>query len=293
MNKTNEQRAMQASITTIIGDVFLVAFKLVAGIVGHSAAMLADAIHSLSDMVTTIVVMVGVKMANRAEDKDHPYGHERFESVATIILSLVLLATGAGIGWAGVQQVMNWDSYATPTIPGIIGLVAAVTTIVVKEGMYWYKRRVAKQIDSSALMADAWHHRTDSLSSVGSFAGILLARSGFPIFDPLAAILISLFIIKAAFDVFRDAMGKMTDKSADEETEHAMREIILAHEPVLEIDLLKTRIFGDKIYMDLEIQLDGNITLREAHETGEAVHDALEAEFAKLKHCMVHINPTN
>jgi len=290
MQKTNEQIAIRASMVTISFDVLLVAFKLFAGIVGRSTAMIADAMHSLSDTLTTVIVMIGVKLANRKPDREHPYGHERFECVAALILSGVLFVTGVGIGWAGIQQILitNFDEVA---VPGIIALVAAVTTIVVKEGMYWYKRAAAKKINSSALMADAWHHRSDSLSSIGSFLGILGARMGFPILDPVAAIVICFFIVKAGLDVFRDSVSRMTDRACDEETEDAMRKVILEQKSVVGIDLLRTRLFGDRIYMEVEICADGTYTLQEAHEIAHSVHDAIEGTFDKVKHCTVHVNP--
>jgi len=289
MQKSNEQLAMKASLVTIGTDIVLTAFKFFAGIVGNSTAMIADAMHSFSDMYTTIIVMVGVKLANRKADKDHPYGHERFECVAAIILSVVLVLTGAGIGWAGISQILSNDVSELP-IPGSIALAAAVATIVLKAIMYFYKRGVAKKIDSSALMADAWHHLSDSLSSIGSFFGILGARLGFPILDPIMAVVICLFIFKVAVDVFRDAISKMTDKACDEETENSMRELILAQESVVSIDLFHTRLFGDRIYVDVEIGVD-SYTLREAHEVAHKVHDAIEANFLKVKHCTVHTNP--
>ena len=288
--KSNEQIAVKASLTTIVADIFLVTFKMFAGIVGRSTAMVADAVHSLADMLTTIVVIVGVKMANRKADKEHPYGHERFECVAAIILSVILFVTGGGIGWAGLQQIIAWD-YADIPVPGIIALVAAVVTIVVKEAMYWYKRAAAKRVDSSALMADAWHHRIDALTSIGSFLGILGARLGFPILDPLAALLICLFIFKAAFGVFKDTISKMTDRACDDETENEMRQTILSQETVVSIDLLKTRLFGDKIYVDVEISVKDSETLRAGHDAAHQVRDAIETGFPKVKHCTVHINP--
>jgi len=290
MKRTNSQMAMRASITTIACDIVLVAFKLFAGIFGRSTAMIADAVHSLSDMFTTIIVIIGVKLAGRKPDKEHPYGHERFESVAAIILSVVLFLTGVGIGWAGLDQIRA-SEHEEIAVPGLIALVAAVTTIVVKEGMYRYKSAVAKKIDSSALMADAWHHRSDSLSSIGSFAGILGARMGFPVLDPLAAIVICLFIIKVAIDVFRDAIGRMTDRACDEETEDKMRKAILNQKSVVSIDVLRTRLFGDRIYVDVEIGVDGSKALREAHDIAQRVHDVIESEFPKVKHCAVHVNP--
>ncbi|MCL2080911.1 MAG: cation diffusion facilitator family transporter [Oscillospiraceae bacterium] len=290
MSKTNEQIAVRVSVNTIVVNVILSAFKLFAGIFGQSAAMVSDSVHSLSDVLSTGVVIAGVKLANRKPDKEHPYGHERFESVAAIILSVVLLATGAGIGWSAVGKIAA-GSYGDIAVPGTIALAAAVVSLVVKEAMYWYTWAAAKKIDSSVLMADAWHHRTDALSSIGSFAGILGARLGFPIFDPIASVVICLFILKAAFDIFRDAVGKMTDKAADDKTEEEMRQSILSHKDVAGIDLLKTRLFGDKIYVDIEIGVDGAMTLNDAHDVAQRVHDVIEERFPKIKHCTVHINP--
>ena len=289
--RSNEQAAMRASLVTVFVNVALTAFKFFAGIVGNSTAMIADAMHSFSDMYTTFIVMVGVKMAGKKADRDHPYGHERFECVAAIILSVVLVFTGAGIGWSGIRQIMAGD-FGDGAIPGRIALVAAISTIAVKAVLYVYKRGVAKRINSTALMADAWHHLSDSLSSIGSFAGILGARLGFPMLDPLAAVVICLFIFKVAVDVFRSAVGKMTDRACDERTEAAMREVILAQESVEGIDLLNTRIFGDKIFVEVEIRADGSKTLTEAHDIAERAHDAIETVFPNVKHCAVHVNPS-
>ena len=290
MEKSNEQIAMRVSINTIIGNVILSGFKLFAGIYAHSSAMISDSVHSLSDVLSTIIVMIGVKLANQKPDKEHPYGHERFECVAAIILAVILFVTGAGIGWVGMEKVLA-GNYGELAIPGMLALAAAIISIVVKEGMYWYTRNAAKKINSSVLMADAWHHRSDALSSIGSFVGIYGARLGFPVLDPAASIVICLFILKAAFDIFRDAVGKMTDKAVDEKIEIKMREVILSEESVIGIDLLNTRLFGDKIYVDLEISVDGTKPLNEAHNIAQRVHDIIESEFPKVKHCTVHINP--
>ena len=174
---------------------------------------------------------------------------------------------------------------------GAIALAAAILSILIKEWMYWYTRKAAKKINSGALMADAWHHRSDALSSIGAFVGILGARMGYPILDPLASVVICLFIGKAASDIFRDAIDKMVDKSCDPETLGKMRSIILEQPGVQNIDLLQTRLFGPKIYVDIEIAADGNLTLREGHEIAQRVHDAMEKEFPLVKHCMVHVNP--
>ena len=290
MKNSNEQIAIRVSVNTIVVNVILSGFKLFAGIAACSSAMISDSVHSLSDVLSTIIVMVGVKLANKKPDKEHPYGHERFECVAAIILAVILFATGAGMGWAGIEKVLA-GNYGELAVPGLLALVAAVISIVVKEGMYWYTRAAAVKIDSSVLMADAWHHRSDALSSIGSFAGILGARLGFPVLDPAAGFVICLFILKAAFDIFRDAVGKMTDKAADEKIETKMRDSILSQKSVIGIDLLKTRLFGDRIYVDVEISVDGTKTLKEAHDTAQHVHDTIETEFPKVKHCTVHINP--
>jgi len=285
-----EQIAMRVSFRTIIGNAALSALKLFAGIFANSAALVSDAVHSLSDVFSTFIVMIGVKLANKKADREHPYGHERFECVAAIVLSIVLFATGAGIGWVGIQKVIA-GNHEELLIPGLLALVVAIVSIAAKEGMYWYTRAAAKKIDSAALMADAWHHRSDALSSVGGFVGILGARLGFPILDPLASVVICLFILKVAFDIFQDAIGKMTDRSADEKIETEMCKAILSQDSVIGIDLLKTRLFGNKIYVDVEISVDGTKALNEAHEIAQQVHDIIESNFPKVKHCTVHVNP--
>lgn len=290
MEKNNEKIAIKVSRNTIAGNVLLSAFKLAAGIAGHSAAMLSDAVHSLSDVFSTVIVMVGVKLAGKKADKEHPYGHERFECVAALILAAILLATGLGIGYSGIKTIIAGRYEALP-VPGLLALIAAVVSIVMKEAMYWYTRTAAKQINSGALMADAWHHRSDALSSVGSLVGIAGARMGFPILDAIACLVICLFIGKAAFDIFMDAIGKMTDKACDDEFVKQIRSLILAQENVHQIDMLKTRLFGNKIYVDLEISADGRLPLTDSHNIAHAVHDAIEGRFDNVKHCMVHVNP--
>lgn len=287
---SNEQIAMRVSFVSIIWNIILSFFKLFAGIFAHSGAMISDAIHSASDVLSTVIVMIGVKIANKESDDTHPYGHERMECVAALILAVILFATGVGIGYKGILIIMAGD-YSHLTVPGFLALAAAVISIGVKEAMYWYTRSAAKKIDSGALMADAWHHRSDALSSIGSFAGILGARMGYPVLDPIASVIICAFILKAAFDIFMDSINKMTDAACDNETIEKVREIILQQEGVIKIDQLKTRLFGDKIYVDTEIQVDGDISLREAHEIAHNVHDAIEEGIQKVKHCMVHINP--
>ena len=288
--KTNEQIAMQVSANSIAVNLMLSIFKLIAGLLASSGAMISDAIHSASDVFSTIIVIIGVKISGKASDEDHPYGHDRFECVASIILAILLGVTGVGIGLTGVQKLIA-GHYDTLAIPGILALAAAVISIVVKEIMYWYTRNAAKKINSGALMADAWHHRSDALSSVGSFVGILGARMGFPMLDPLASVVICLFVVKAAVDIFRDAISKMTDRSCDQKTVNEMHDCIMNIRGVEGIDLLKTRSFGSKYYVDIEISADGNKKLWETHAIAENVHQAIEHQFPLVKHCMVHVNP--
>ena len=288
--KSNEQIAIRVSLNSIIVNIALTAFKLVAGIVAHSGAMISDAVHSASDVLSTLIVIGGVRIASKAPDHEHPYGHDRFECVASIILSGMLLVTGAGIGWKGLQNILS-SSYDSLTVPGKLALIAAVVSIVVKEGMYWYTKSAAERIDSSALMADAWHHRSDAMSSIGSFVGILGARLGFPVMDPLASVIISLFIIKASIDIFRDAISKMTDQACDDEVVQELQDTIHKVPGVLGIDALRTRDFGAMIYVDVEIQANAQLPLSEAHGIAQQVHDDIEHRFPRVKHCMVHVNP--
>lgn len=282
--------ANRVSVVSIIQNVLLSLFKLFAGIFANSNAMISDAIHSASDVFSTIIVIIGVRLSSRDSDREHPYGHERMECVAAIILSIVLFITGLGIGIQALQAILN-GNYETLQMPGILALIAAIVSIITKEAMYWYTRHYAKQIDSAALMADAWHHRSDAFSSIGALIGIAGSRMGFPIMDSIASLVIFIFIAKAAFDIFKDAMDKMVDHSCDENTEKAIYDCVISHEDVLGIDLLQSRIFGNKIYVDLEIELDASYTLEKAHRIAEDIHKDIEKNFPKVKHVMIHVNP--
>ena len=283
--------AMRVSAVSIIVNLALSLFKLIAGIAAHSGAMVSDAVHSASDVFSTFIVMIGVTISGKESDKEHPYGHERLGCVASLLLAMVLALTGLGIGKTGVEKILGGEA-AGLAVPGLLALIAAVSSVAVKEWMYWYTRAAAKKINSGALMADAWHHRSDALSSIGAFIGILGSRMGYPILDPIASLVICLFILKAAYDIFQDALAKMVDKACPEEVVNQMREIILAQEGVEGIDDIKTRLFGAKMYVDVEISVDGDKTLRAAHEIANRVHDAIEDAFPEVKHCMVHENPT-
>lgn len=288
--KEYEQIATHVSLVSIVWNLILSACKLLAGIFAHSGAMVSDAVHSASDVFSSVVVIAGVKIASRKSDKEHPYGHERMECVASIILATVLCITGLSIGWGACKNIFS-GSYEHLAIPGLPALAAALISIVTKEAMFWYTRAYARKIDSGALMADAWHHRSDSLSSIGALIGISGARLGFPVLDSVASLVICVFIVKAAYDIFMDAIDKMVDKACDEATEEMIRDCALSISGVEGIDMLMTRVFANKIYVDIEICANGSKTLRETHRIAEAVHDAIEQQFPKVKHIMVHMNP--
>ena len=285
-----EKTAVKVSVVSIVGNIALSLLKLLAGIFAHSGAMISDAVHSASDVFSSIVVIIGVKLSARDSDDDHPYGHERLECVAAIILAMVLLVTGLFIGYKAVVNIVSGD-YENLAVPGVLAIVAAVVSIVVKEAMYRYTKHYAKKLDSGALMADAWHHRSDALSSVGALIGVVGARMGFPVLDSVASLVICVFIAKAAFDIFKDAVDKMVDHSCDKETEDELWECVMNQDGVIGVDLLNTRLFGNKIYVDIEIAVDGDLTLREGHAIAERVHSTMERNFPKVKHIMVHVNP--
>lgn len=289
-NSQEERTAMIVSINSIIGNLLLSVGKLFAGFVAHSAAMVSDGIHSASDVLSTLVVMAGVRYANKASDKQHQYGHERMECIAAIILATMLTMVALAIGYNGYEKIFNENSTEL-IIPGQLALWAAVISIIMKEAMFWYTKNAAEKINSGALMADAWHHRSDALSSVGSFVGILGARMGYPILDPLASIIICLMILYASYEVFADAVHKIVDHSCDEKTTQELIDLIHRVPGVEHVDSITTRIFGNRIYVDVEISVDDMLPLIEAHHIAETTHAAIEANFPLVKHCMVHVNP--
>ena len=266
VTSNREKIAMRISWYSIAVNVFLSLGKFVAGIFGHSAAMVSDAIHSASDVFATFIVMAGIKISGKASDEDHQYGHERLECVASILLSVILALTGLAIGYAGIEKIMHQDTESI-AIPTFLPLAAAIISIVVKEAMYWYTRHYALMLESDALMADAWHHRSDSLSSVGSFIGIL------------------------GYEIFMGAIDKMVDKACSKEEEDAMRAKVAEVPGVNHIDLLRTRQFGSRIFVDVEVSADDNLTLLQSHQIAESIHHSIEKDFPNVKHCMVHINP--
>ncbi len=282
--------AMKVSAITIAVNFLLFLVKIIAGIVGRSGAMISDAVHSASDVVSTFVVMVGVSISEKGNDDNHQYGHEKMECIAAIVLAALLFFTGGAIGLSGINAIINKE-YIGVAVPTSIALVAAIISIVVKEWMYHYTKKAAKELNSGAMLADAWHHRSDALSSVGSLIGIGGAMMGFPILDSIAMIIIAVMILKASYEIAQDGIDKLVDKAVDEETMNSMKAVAEETQGVICVDLIRSRLFGNKFYVDIEICCDSGITLKEAHQIAEKVHDKIEEKFPNAKHCMVHVNP--
>lgn len=283
-----KRMANKVSVITIIINLVLSVFKFLIGIFGNSQALVSDAIHSASDVVSTVAVMFGINLSAKKSDSLHQYGHERIECIFSIILAMMLFITGVGIGVTAIKTIV---SGAEIEIPSKMALVAAAVSIAVKEWMYHYTKRTANKINSTAMLADAWHHRSDALSSVGSLIGVGGALLGFTICEPIASIVICIFIGKASVDIFMDAVNRLIDRSCTDEETEKIRECIMEIDGVKKIDKLMTRRFGSKIYVDLEISEDAEMTLSEAHKIAELVHDNIEAKIPEVKHCMIHVNP--
>lgn len=280
--------AIRVSMTTIVMNVVLSLLKLLAGLFGRSMAMISDAVHSLSDVFSTIIVIIGIKLSKKEADAEHPYGHERLECLATLGLAAILVFTGGVLVYEAGKTIVLNEEIATPSI---MALIAAIVSIVVKEGMYWYTLLAAKKINSDALKADAWHHRSDAMSSIGSLIGIGGAMLGYKILDPLAGAVIGIVIFKVAYDIAKEAVDKMIDKACDDEVIESMSQTVKAVEGVIELDLIKTRIFGTRMYVDIEISADEELSLKDSHIIAENVHNTIESEFTDVKHCTVHVNP--
>ena len=277
---------VHVSKNTIIGNFILAFIKILIGFIARSTAMLADGMHSLSDVITTIGVIIGLKLSHKEADKSHPYGHEKIESITSLFLAIVLFLVAISIGYSGIIKIIN-HSYVTP---GFSAIIAAIISIIVKELMYWYTIKYANQINSPSLKADAWHHRSDALSSAGALIGIAGARMGYTFLDPLVAIIIALVIIKVAFDISKQSIAQLIDEAASEEDIQVIIDRIKSIDGIYEIKNLKTRKHSNRLYVDVDISVDATLTVEEGHKIALYVHNLIE-EDSRIKHCMVHVNP--
>lgn len=287
MENKSYEKAKKVSIKTIIVNIILSIFKVIAGIVGNSSAMFADGIHTLSDVLTTLVALLGIKVASKKADENHPYGHEKYESVFAKILSIILLLTGVAIGYEAIILLIKKEFQE----PGKISLYAAVISVVAKEWMYRYTLKASIEIKSISMEADAWHHRSDALSSIGTFIGILGARMGYPALDPIAGVVVAAMIIKVGIELYLKSVRELVDESADDETIEEIRKKTMSVKGVKAINDLKTRVSGNTIYVDIDIAVKSTITVEEGHDISDQVHELLERDIDDIKHCMVHVEP--
>ena len=263
---------------------------MLAGIFSHSTALISDAIHSASDVLDTIVVLAGVKLASKKPDKLHPYGYERMEGIAALILAVVLFITGATIGIGAGESIISGE-YKEAASPGLAALITAICCIAIKEGMYWYTRAAGKALSSGALMATAWHSRADALSSLGALAGIVGARMGLSILDPLAGICICIFVCKVSYNIFRGSVNKLVDKSAGEDMEEALKRTANNVSDVAEVLSVKSRLFGNRIFVEMDLSVPPSLSAAECSAVKDSVKAALTKEFPAVKDCIVQFSP--
>lgn len=283
----NYKEGIVLSLWTLGLNFLLGSVKLAAGLWGRSSAMVADAAHSYSDCASTVAVIAGLKMASKSADADHPYGHEKYELIFANILSILLGLTAVKIGYDALMVIAH-GSYQ---VPGLAPLLAAVFSVAVKEVMYRLTLRKAKKIGSVAMEADAWHHRSDALSSVGAFVGILGARLGLPVLDPVTGLLVAILVLKVAIDLYRKSVSGLVDSSTDAETVARIQQLLADIDGIEEVNSLKTRVFGASAYADVTIKVDGAMTVEEGHDIATLAHNKIEANLPKIKHIMVHIEP--
>ena len=291
---TRDQKIYRVTITGSIVNIVLLVMKFVAGILGNSAAMVADAVHSLSDFLTDIVVIVLVKLSSKPADKDHDYGHGKYETIATSIIGIALIAVSLMLAWNGIDKIIFVVKGGDIESPCMIAFIAAIMSILLKEWVFRVTKKVALEVDSQALEANAWHHRSDALSSIGTAIGIggaVLLGNSFAVLDPIAAVIVSVFIFIAAYRLLRQASGELLEESLPKETEDKIEEIVYRDSLVSDIHNLHTRRIGSIIAIEMHLRLPGDISLEESHRHATAIERALRDEFGKGTHIMLHIEP--
>ena len=289
-----ERGIYRVTLVGSVANLLLLIFKFVAGIVGHSAAMLADAVHSLSDFVTDIIVLVSVRISSKPEDEGHDYGHGKYETLATAIIGIILVLVGFGIFWNGVQSIWSFLQGESLSEPGMLALVAAVVSIVVKELLYQYTVLRGKSLNSQAVVANAWHHRSDALSSIGTAVGIggaILLGPDWRVLDPIAAVVVSGFIMKVAVQLLIPCLDELLEKSLPAEVENKIVETILSFPGVSSPHHLRTRRIGSNYAIEVHVRMDGRISLEEAHHTATQIELKLKELFGKKTHVGIHVEP--
>jgi cation diffusion facilitator family transporter len=291
---TREQEISHVTLVGSVVNLLLVGLKAVAGVAGHSAAMVSDAVHSLSDFITDIVVLVFVRVSGRPQDEGHDYGHGKYETVATLFIGLALAAAAVGIVVSGAIKLAAWLQGEDLPAPGKFSLWAALASIVTKELLYQYTRIKGKRLDSPALRANAWHHRSDALSSIGAAIGIggaILLGNRWTVLDPLASIVVGAMLVKVAWDLLGPSFGELTDSSLPADTEKEMLRLIADVPGVSDPHNLRTRRIGKLIAAEVHIRLDGQMTLEQAHEKASEVERRFRERFGAESHIIIHMEP--
>lgn len=289
-----EREIYKVTLVGSVGNAILLTFKFVAGIAGNSSAMIADAVHSLSDFVTDILVLVFVSISAKPQDQSHDYGHGKFETIASFLIALALMAAAMGIVVSGTMKFLSWLDGNELKTPGWIALWAALLSIAIKELLYQYTMHRARKLDSQVMVANAWHHRSDALSSIGAAIGIGLAiwlGQRWTVFDPLASIVVGLMLIKVAYELLKTSMGELTECSLPEETENEIIEIILSFNDVGQLHNLRTRRIGNRIAIEAHVRMDGQLPLYVVHERATTIEQKLKERLGPTTHVSLHMEP--
>ena len=291
---TREREIYKVTLVGSAGNVVLLLFKFAAGWLGHSSAMIADAVHSLSDFLTDVMVLVFVHISAKSQDESHDYGHGKFETIASFLIGLTLLAAATGIVVAGISKLVTWWHGEQLVMPGTLALWAALLSIVVKEGLYHYTVRMGKALDSQAMIANAWHHRSDALSSIGAAFGIggaILLGNRWAVLDPLASIVVGLMLAGAAVELLKTSVGDLTEQSLPRDTEDEILRIIQSLPDVRQPHNLRTRRIGNRIAIEAHVRMDGHLPLSLVHERATAIEHALKHRFGPDTHVSIHMEP--
>lgn len=292
-----KDRISEIRNVTLIGSVvnlILTVGKVIAGVVGHSSAMIADGVHSLSDLATDVIVIVFVKIAGKEKDETHQYGHGKFETFATMIISFALFIVGVGIAWTSAEKIYGSLNGELIAKPGLIALYAALLSIVSKEALFWYTKVEGKRLNSQAMIANAWHHRSDAFSSIGTALGIsgaIMLGEKWRILDPLAGIIVSFFILKVAWDIAKPSIDELLDRSLPDSTQKEIEQIIADARGVKSYHGLRTRKIGDYFSVEMHIQVDRNLTVEASHQMATDIENTLRGRFGEKTHVIVHIEP--
>ena len=292
---SREKEIYKVTLVGSAGNVALLTFKYIAGVMGHSSAMIADAVHSLSDFITDVIVLAFVHVSAKPQDEGHDYGHGKYETFATFIIGLALLAAATGIIVSGVAKLVDWAGGKQLAAPGWLALAAAVISIIVKEILYRYTVIRGKQLDSQALVANAWHHRSDALSSIGTTVGIggaILLGHRWTVLDPLASVLVGFMLVKVSVELLKSSMGELTESSLSSDIEKEIEDIICSFPDVSEPHNLRTRRIGNRFAIEAHVRMDGNTSLTVAHDKATAIEQRIRQRFGNQTHVTIHMEPT-